>query len=54
MFKPFNRFAEPVLSAAEGFNPHLFPPPRTRGRTEGGGWNDLNVWNDWNGSRIAI
>jgi hypothetical protein len=45
---PFNRCAELVLSQAEGFNPHLFPPPRIAGEDEGGGLNDWNDWNDWN------
>src|SRR5262245_24394355 len=35
-FKPFNRFAELVLSQAEGFNPFLYPPPRSRERKEVG------------------
>jgi hypothetical protein len=31
MFKPFNRSAEPVLSAAEGFNSPSFILPRVAG-----------------------
>jgi hypothetical protein len=55
-FNPFNRFAEPVLSTAEGFNsPTSFLPrvagkslPRTRSGDEGGGLNDLNFLNELN------
>jgi len=35
-FKLFNRFAEPVLSQAEGFNPPPSSSPASRGRKEVG------------------
>jgi len=31
-FKTFNHYAEPVLSAAEGFKPSPLSSPATRGR----------------------
>lgn len=34
--------------------PHLFPPPRGAGEDQGGGLNDLNDWNVWNGSADDI
>jgi hypothetical protein len=35
-FKLFNRFVEPVLSQAEGFNPPPSSSPASRGRKEVG------------------
>gem|GEM_PF-3240594 len=34
--------------------PHLFPPPRDAGEERGGGLNDLNDWNVWNGNAEDI
>jgi hypothetical protein len=35
-FKPFNRYAEPVLSEAEGFNPSPLSSPASRERMKEG------------------
>jgi hypothetical protein len=48
-----NRFAESVLSAAEGFKPPPLVLPRVAGEDEGEGLNDLNGWNILNGYRAS-
>jgi hypothetical protein len=44
----FNRFAELVLSAAEGFNPPALFLPANAGEDAEGGLNDWHVLNGWN------